>query len=82
MGVNTGGFFRPQSFCTVSYTHLDVYKRQESAQARNDGGVFTVENWAVPMGEPVPPGVMDADDDESGSLVQVSVTLTDGDTTV
>ena len=54
--------------------------KTESAQARNDGGVFTVENWAVPMGEPVPPGVMDADDDESGSLVQVSVTLTDGDT--
>ena len=54
--------------------------KTESAQARNDGGVFTVENWAVPMGEPVPPGVMDADDDERGSLVQVSVTLTDGDT--
>ena len=54
--------------------------KTESAQARNDGGVFTVENWAVPMGELVPPGVMDADDDESGSLVQVSVTLTDGDT--
>ncbi|WP_308526849.1 helix-turn-helix transcriptional regulator [uncultured Oscillibacter sp.] len=54
--------------------------KTESAQARNDGGVFTVENWAVPMGEPVPPGVMDADDDESGSRVQVSVTLTDGDT--
>ena len=29
----------------------------------------------MPMGEPVPPGVTDADDDESGSLVQVSVTL-------
>ena len=64
----------------VTFTARTNTGKTESAQARNDGGVFTVENWAVPMGEPVPPGVMDADDDESGSLVQVSVTLTDGDT--
>lgn len=64
----------------VTFTAQTNTGKTESAQARNDGGVFTVENWAVPMDEPVPPGVMDADDDESGSLVQVSVTLTDGDT--
>ena len=40
----------------------------ESAQARNDGGVFSVENWAVPMGT------------SPGGEVQVSVVLTDGDT--
>ena len=38
-----------------------------SAEAQNNGGVFTAENWAVPMGT------------SPGGEVQVSVVLTDGD---
>ena len=43
-----------------------------SAEARNDGGVFSVENWAVPMGE----AVAGSEAGAGGPSVQVSVSFT------
>ena len=43
-----------------------------STEARNDGGVFSVENWAVPMGE----AVAGSEAGAGGPSVQVSVSFT------
>ena len=50
----------------VTFTARTDTGATASAQARNEGGVFTAENWAVPMGT------------SPGGEVQVSVALSDG----
>ena len=44
-----------------------------SAEARNEGGIFTVENWAVPMGEAV------GGTGGGGAQVEVSASFRDGE---
>ena len=51
----------------VTFTARTDTGATASAEAQNNGGVFTAENWAVPMGT------------SPGGEVQVSVVLTDGD---
>ena len=52
----------------VTFTaRTDTGKTAASPPAQNSGGVFTAENWAVPMGT------------SPGGEIQVSVALTDGD---
>ena len=62
----------------VTFTARTDTGATASAQARNEGGVFTAENWAVPMAS------MPARTDEGVPLdnggVQISVSLTGGGT--
>ena len=51
----------------VTFTARTDTGATASAEAQNNGGVFTAENWAVPMGT------------SPGGEVQVSVVLTDSD---
>ena len=44
-----------------------------SAEARNEGGIFTVENWAVPMGDAV------GGTGGGGAQVEVSASFRDGE---
>ena len=53
----------------VAFTARTGTGETSSAEARNDGGVFSAEDWAVPMGEA-----------GGGSEVEISVSFSDGET--
>ena len=57
----------------VAFTARTGTGETASAEARNEGGIFTVENWAVPMGEAV------GGTGGGGAQVEVSASFRDGE---
>ena len=64
----------------VTFTARTNTGATATAQAQNNGGVFTVENWAVPMAS-MPTRNDDGHPLDDGGEVQISVSFTGGGTT-